>query len=197
VAEYNKELGMIRHLLFFMLGLLSFNANAQQFTNITTPGNINYDIGPDTGSSSFFFVTHSGSGTFTDIYDFSVASSGTENGILGEYEGVTPISLGIYDSSGHEVVEAEAKTEWAGGEQLYFVFPGHLNGGSYYFKIVGNADGVRSPFIAATYAFLATVNPVPEPSTYALMLLGLTGIGYLAMRRARKVTLAEGLGAPA
>jgi hypothetical protein len=179
---------MIRYVLIFLFGILSFNANAQiTQININTPGNIAYNIGAAPAFPTFFSVTHTGSGIFTEVFGFSLSRPGTENGILGMYEGVAPISFGLYNSSGDEVVEAEGQMDWASGEQ-YWVLPGQLYGGSYYFKIVGNADGVPNPFIASTYLFRDLISPVPEPSTYSLMLTGMLGIGYLVMRRARKTT---------
>jgi hypothetical protein len=36
---------------------------------------------------------------------------------------------------------------------------------------------------AVTYNFTPSVAPVPEPSTWAMMLLGFVGLGYAAVRR--------------
>jgi hypothetical protein len=50
--------------------------------------------------------------------------------------------------------------------------------------IVGkNADGVAPTFNAA---FSLTGAVVPEPSTWAMMLLGFAGLGFAGYRRARK-----------
>jgi hypothetical protein len=177
---------MIRCLMFLAL-LLSLNANAQ-YINISTLGNITGDLGQANGLPSSFSVTHTGSGTFTDIYEFILANPGTDIGILGIYEGVSPISLSITGSGsgGLGFAYAESKTDWNTLEQ-YWIFVGQLNGGSYGFNIVGNADGTPNPFIPAsvTYVFTAGVSPVPEPSTYALMAMGLAFLGYIAMRQAR------------
>jgi hypothetical protein len=187
LAKNNLGSAMIRCLLFLLV-LFSFDASAQVI-NLSAPGDITYNLGPASGSANFFSVTHTGSGTFTDVYDFSLVSPGTDIGNLGLYEGVSPISIGIYNSSGLEVIAGEGKLD--NGEQ-YWIFPGQLSGGSYYFKIVGNVDGVRNPFIppSVTYLFTDAVSPVPEPSTYALMLVGLAALGWMVIRRSRTPRLA-------
>ncbi len=40
----------------------------------------------------------------------------------------------------------------------------------------------------ATYTFAPAVLTVPEPSTWAMMLLGFAGLGWLARLRRRKLT---------
>ena len=50
-------------------------------------------------------------------------------------------------------------------------------------------QGRHKTFVPGTQDFLVatpTVTPVPEPSTYALMLAGLAGVGFVARRRARR-----------
>jgi len=37
---------------------------------------------------------------------------------------------------------------------------------------------------------MLTIRGVPEPSTWAMMILGFAGIGYMAHRRSRKSTMA-------
>jgi hypothetical protein len=45
-------------------------------------------------------------------------------------------------------------------------------------------------FVFAAQSFTATAVPaVPEPSTWAMMILGLAGIGFMAYRRKNKMTL--------
>jgi hypothetical protein len=58
---------------------------------------------------------------------------------------------------------------------------------SFDFSLLDSADAYRSVYVTAltnaTYQDLLTVSAVPEPSTYALMLAGLAGVGFLARRR--------------
>lgn len=55
-----------------------------------------------------------------------------------------------------------------------------LNAGTY--KLVLSGAGTA----AGTYSLTSTpVSPVPEPSTYAMMLIGLGAVGFLARRKAK------------
>jgi hypothetical protein len=45
---------------------------------------------------------------------------------------------------------------------------------------------VGSPLLAGTLTLEATVGAVPEPSTWAMMVLGFAGIGFMAYRRKSK-----------
>ena len=67
----------------------------------------------------------------------------------------------------------------------------------WYFDAQGNADALLAtpsllPFALATAAQVA--DPVPEPSTWAMMLLGLAGLGFVSLRtRATKLALSVAL----
>ncbi len=54
-----------------------------------------------------------------------------------------------------------------------------LDAGSYYFTVGGKSAAAS----VGKYAIAATVTPVPEPETYAMMLAGLAAVGFLARRR--------------
>ena len=61
--------------------------------------------------------------------------------------------------------------------------PFGLVAGQYILSLSGTTDGVGG---SATYSGTIHANytaAIPEPSTYALMLLGLAGIGFVARRR--------------
>ena len=57
-----------------------------------------------------------------------------------------------------------------------------LAAGSYYVNVTGNANGTLGGKYIVASSFVATP-PVPEPQTYALMLAGLAGLGFIAKRR--------------
>ena len=52
-----------------------------------------------------------------------------------------------------------------------------LGPGSYSIAVVGASTG------ASSYAGTLNVSPVPEPTTLALMMAGLAGMGFIARRR--------------
>jgi PEP-CTERM motif len=173
---------MIRYMLLFLLGILSFNANAQQI-NVSTNGNLTFDMGHATTAYNDFEITHTGSEAFTDIFQFSLPNPGTgaydiEAGWVGPYS----TGLGLYNSSGTEISGSETNP-LNGSEAEGWLLPEQLGAGSYHFIMGGAAIAGGS-----SYSFAYSVSPVPEPSTYALMLMGMLGMGYLVMRQARKTT---------
>jgi PEP-CTERM motif len=52
-----------------------------------------------------------------------------------------------------------------------------------------NCTEPRQPELAITYTFTDAVAAVPEPSTWAMMLLGFAGVGFMAYRRKSKPAL--------
>ena len=70
------------------------------------------------------------------------------------------------------------------GEDALFGFYGNGSGGyqSAFFGWVGDGPNEWGYNIAAN----VTVSAVPEPSTWAMMILGFAGVGFMAYRRTRK-----------
>jgi hypothetical protein len=56
-------------------------------------------------------------------------------------------------------------------------------------NLVLNADVSDQPGMDEGYAVFTPVSPVPEPATWAMMLLGFAGIGFMAYRRKSKPAL--------
>jgi len=54
--------------------------------------------------------------------------------------------------------------------------------GDYYFQILGNFSNPSS-IVADITGSISVTSAVPEPSTWAMMLLGFLGVGFLAYRR--------------
>lgn len=99
------------------------------------------------------------SGLATGIYDFTLTMSG---------QWITLLSADVNGVSG-SIADNGTMT-----------FVGIDGTGSPDFKLTlfGSVDGTR-----AAYSGELTVAPVPEPSTYALMLAGLGAVAFMARRR--------------
>ncbi len=57
---------------------------------------------------------------------------------------------------------------------------GSLAAGSYYYMVTAQ---VAADAAAGSYQLNSQLAPVPEPESYALLLAGLAGVGYMARRR--------------
>jgi hypothetical protein len=106
-------------------------------------------------------------------------------GITGQVNGsaiLAPMApIGNYFTTGGEFLD------WSGirfltqsGMDVRFFFQDTAD--RYRVNVFGNA-GIFSGFVEASSSQVA---PVPEPSTWAMMILGFAGIGYLACRSSRK-----------
>jgi uncharacterized membrane protein len=70
---------------------------------------------------------------------------------------------------------SEYATEWTGGGAINLgVLPG---------TTVSVAEGINDAGQVVGYSFIAP--PIPEPSTWAMLLLGFAGLGFLGSRSAR------------
>ena len=168
-------------------------------TSSATFGNLSFSTGSFNQADSNGFVGI-GSGTGTDTLGFFTLSptTGTTN-----YTG-TPFTLLVSFTSPAGVVGVPASAgtffstiigsvtdATAGGVQVNFDnTPHNFNSAAGPFSLTVNDvavsnDGVRTPITG----YIQTA-AVPEPATWAMMLLGFAGIGF-AMRRRRQPVLAQ------
>jgi hypothetical protein len=122
-------------------------------------------------------------GSFTDTVMFSIPGTSTvssttvannllsvlniENGMVSLFAeaGATDTLIGTYSFNG------TTGSTWHSFDSL--------GAGDYYYQITGNATGSQGGF----YSITSTVQAVPEPETYALLLAGLGIMGSLYRRR--------------
>jgi PEP-CTERM motif len=133
----------------------------------TATANVNLDIiGPDganVGGTGFgeFFGTSGGFVSTVDQIVF-VDLSGTVSALdVNAYEGASPLEISYSWSAGTNYSVTPSDTLSAGG----------FTQGSANFSVV--------------YTYTPTA-PVPEPSTWAMMLVGFAGLGFLGWRGSRK-----------
>ena len=148
-------------------------------------GNVGDSLGGTYFDSSF--VTHA-VGSFMDILRFSLSNDPIPawNGLgtiadQPKVDGSNIIGLSamIFTDPGADGVSADDMMFANLGTGDYLTGGGVLPEGAYYFKISGEATG-PSP---SAYTYTASVSPVPEPGSYAMMLAGLGLMGLIATRR--------------
>jgi uncharacterized membrane protein len=72
-------------------------------------------------------------------------------------------------------------TEWSGGSVIYL-------GGVPGFTASLVASSINEAGQAVGYSFFTPGPPIPEPSTWAMMLIGFAGLAFAGYRQARRVS---------
>jgi hypothetical protein len=115
-----------------------------------------------------------GKGLFSNTYDFSIPTLSDVGG------GVSNLYLKIgkktWDISNLSLTLMSGSTVLGQGSAFDVL---GLAQGNYSFTVAGNAIGTKG----GKYFFNAVAAPVPEPSSWAMMLGGLGLIGFMSYRR--------------
>jgi hypothetical protein len=126
------------------------------------------------------FGTNNLAGSWTSLYDSLTVNGAGEPFTLGSFTGTAPknvnnVGSGLFGPSGSETGYIADFT--FGAAYTYYAF-----GASAIAIAQGNAD--------QEFGAVGALNPsVPEPSTWAMLLLGFAGIGFMAYRRKSKPAL--------
>lgn len=138
----------------------------------------------DVSSGNVFYGRNNATGAFTDTYSFTLASS---TYLINAVAGST--------ASGTQDLDFSSVLIQNAGGSTVTTFAGNLGSDvievyslSNYLLAPGNYELVVSGVNSATQASYSgnialSAAPVPEPETYALMLAGLSAIGFMARRR--------------
>jgi hypothetical protein len=127
--------------------------------------------------------------SFEDCYNFTLNGAADAYGFTWEW-----------DASVRRDIDLEGITLIGGGLAQSLTDPtassfsfSNLLAGSYQFVVTGDVTGANGGFLGgglvgytgafATTASTAIAAPVPEPSTYAMLALGLAAMGWVARRR--------------
>jgi PEP-CTERM motif len=162
-------------------------AVGSNFTKITTTGTYeNYLVFTVTGNSPLSFSaseTNNGSTTTASFYSsgtlelFKCAS--TDCGSTGPTIAPTPVGGAILT----DPVSAKISVP-PGFVQTASFSSATLTTGSYFIELMGTVGAPdHTAFVPSVN--LTVLSTVPEPSTWAMLMLGFAGLGYAAFRRSR------------
>lgn len=151
-----------------------------------------YDIGVLPVSPATFvkgLTVGVGGGDFSDTFTFvapnggGYAGTGTvvEEVALEPAEGLHILTIKLYDAN-HTLLSVGSEAVGHPGLEWSSVTWPLLSGASYSFEVWGFTE---HPF-GGRYTFTASAALVPEPETFAMMLAGLLGVGFMARRRPLK-----------
>jgi hypothetical protein len=164
--------------------------NVHAATNIpeTVAGDLMVNLGINPTAEDVYSVLHTSVGSFVDTYTFSVSNTATAVAAYGTLllptlYGMTVSAFNLYTSGGSLVSTGTLTTSVLGTSAGLISTPS-LSNGSYYYQLSGTVTGSEG----GAYQFSQITAAVPEPSTYALMFMGLSAVGYGVMRRRRKLT---------
>ncbi len=143
-------------LVAFTLTVASFGANATSAPTSHDLGSI-HEIG-----GSFF--------GFYDVYNFSLTEDSFGIADL-YYVSASDITLKLYSYDTSSFVSSVTGSPVLGHISL----EGNLSAGNYGLKVTSNH--------AAAYKLIGSVSPVPEASTFAMMLAGFGLVGLMSYRR--------------
>ena len=177
------------------VAVLALGSTANAAVVITNPSPAIYTP-PDTGG--FIGEVDPGAGAtaatvtgFTDVFNFSIAGSpGVTNSQVGTIllngsQNINFTSITLDGNAFTLISGPGAAEQWAccgaGGQGSVLLGVGDHN-----ITLTGNLIGA----IAGSYSGTLNVQPVPEPATWAMMLLGFAGIG-MTIRRRRQPALAQ------
>jgi hypothetical protein len=157
---------------------VTYNVDANYDSGLgTVTGNFTLDTTTNTSYAVDLTVVGAGgvnSGSLTDAANFGTGTYATAAGTMATYDDGNP-ALQVY------------LTYPAGGGALYTGGFGQSSIDSYFSPTCG---GEICGFpLSGTVLNAAVTSAVPEPSTWAMMILGFMGVGFMAYRRKSKLAL--------
>jgi PEP-CTERM motif len=129
-------------------------------------------------------------GTFVDDYTFTTAQAVmvTNSSVTNSF-GITPgqmingLSISLFSGSpppASPSLETGLATLIAPGTQFGSIAPFTIPIGTYFVEIAGTVAGAND---ISHYGGSFSIAAVPEPATWAMMILGFLGVGFMSYRR--------------
>jgi hypothetical protein len=176
--------------------------SAQAATVSLNGASFPYSLGADPTAADSYVVTHD-VGSFNDVFTFNVSQASDTissavslylPGINGgsAFYNITGGTLSLYSDPGGDGLAGSntllGSTSWGSTNGVLAV--NNVAAGTYFWKVSGDAVGLNG----GVYLYAADTAPVPEPSTYLMMLLGLGLLGFVAKRQLGNLSMGTPLG---
>ena len=181
VGQFNPALGTLTGIALNLAGTAHLTQRAESLA--ATPAAIqasSTETFTFTGLGSFpitetvTFLTNFNSSAFDGVIDFGGTSGFSSNGTVSYSDTQTVLASNfatfIGNGSHTSFLSATGSTNFSGGDGLAYQYSG-------------------STSTSLTLIYTYTVAAVPEPSTWAMMLLGFAGVGFMTYRRKSKPAL--------
>ncbi|MFP5392682.1 MAG: FxDxF family PEP-CTERM protein [Gammaproteobacteria bacterium] len=127
------------------------------------------------------FGAKNGGNTFADRFTFSVSGPSYFDALVGSFSsnpnlGLDLTSLDVFTADGDRVaVGSLLSTGSVESRSIHTL----LNSGTYFLQVTGTLVSSKG----ASFSGDVSLQPVPEPATYGMMLAGLGALGFMARRR--------------
>ena len=127
-------------------------------------------------------------GFFADDYTFNTVgllttNSSVTNNFAASSQIITGLAISLFSGTpggAHTLLETSSGPGVGAPPQSASLGSFLINTGSYYVEISGTGPG---PTSRADYGGSFSIAAVPEPATWAMMVLGFLGVGFMAYRR--------------
>jgi len=176
-------------------------AQAGTVTSLTS-ADFPYDLGTDPTNTTAYNVFHT-PGSFEDVFKFTLSTaSDTVSSAVSLYLpglmggpatwNITGGTLTLFSDPGGDGLAGSntqiATTGWGSTDGVLAV--NNVAAGTYFWAVAGNATGVNG----GAYLYAADTAPVPEPSTYVMMVIGLGLLGFMAKRQMGQMSMGSPMG---
>lgn len=161
-------------------GVVSFGSVAHAAPNLISNWGVHNDPSELAGQ-----LLLGGSGAFDHVYNFSLGSSFDALAVavsndFGTFFDITGGTVQLFASNGDADYTNDASLGSFSFDSLATgqTFSG-LSAGNYFYEVTGTVTGSGG----GSYLLSSNISPIPEPETYAMLLVGLGLVGFSVRRR--------------
>jgi len=157
-------------------GVGSFSSGLFATVWVSGPATVTYDyVGSESGYNTSLFATFfSSTGTVTE-------SAGSR--AVGTVNAGGALNFGFRDGRGIDILNSMGATFTGASNPSFLILGSNVATSGQSSYLLGYNDSYMGDADFDDIVVRVSVSPIPEPSTYALMLAGLAAVGFVARRR--------------